>query len=90
MTNGISQQQLEMLQTVQEADFVVIEWQLYLDTHPNDLEAVSKWREATKWSKHVRNEYEKQFGPLNMHSVPSKELLEAGWRWSQPPWPWQI
>ena len=90
MTYDISQQQRDMLQQVQVADFVVVELQLYLDTHPNDLEAVTQWREATKRAKHVRNQYEKQFGPLNMHSVPSKELLEAGWRWSQPPWPWQI
>lgn len=90
MTNGVSQTQLDMLRAVQEADFVLVEWQLYLDTHPNDVEALMNMREATKWSKHVRHQYEQQFGPLNMHSVPSKELLEAGWRWSNPPWPWQI
>lgn len=77
------------MKKVQEADFVVVELTLYTNTHPDDMEALNQWQESIKEAAIVRRQYENQYGPLSLNSVPSKQAIEAGWRWNQPPWPWQ-
>ncbi|MCM3742604.1 spore coat protein CotJB [Sporosarcina luteola] len=78
-----------MMQRVQEADFVVVELTLYTNTHPNDEEALDQWREAIKEAARLRRQYENRYGPLSLYSIPSEQAIEVGWRWNQPPWPWQ-
>lgn len=85
-----SEDQWNMLQKVQQMDFVVVELTLYTDTHQNDEDALKQWREAIKDAAAVRKEYENKFGPISLMSVPSKQALEVGWRWNQAPWPWQL
>lgn len=88
MTSSVEQRQL--LEQVQQADFVVTELTLYLNTHPTDHEALEQWRKAIRAAAKVRKEYEKRYGPLTLYATPSEEAIEMGWRWSNPPWPWQL
>lgn len=84
------ERQRQLLKQVQQADFVVTELTLYTNTHPNDKEALQQWRDAIKEAAKVRRQYEKIYGPLSLMAIPTEEALEVGWRWNQPPWPWQL
>lgn len=75
----------EMLKKVQEADFFALELQLYLNTHPNCVRALSLYEETVKKAKLLRKEYEENFGPLTATSTPGK----APWQWSKNPWTWE-
>ena len=83
------EEERQMMKQVQEADFVVVELTLYTNTHPDDAESLEQWREAIKKAAGVRRKYENRYGPLSLLSVPSEQAIEMGWRWNQPPWPWQ-
>ncbi|MBB4826157.1 spore coat protein JB [Sporosarcina luteola] len=87
--NPAFQEERELMLQLQEADFVVVELTLYTDTHPNDQDALNQWREAIKRASAIRRQYESRYGPLSLHSIPTEQAIEAGWRWNQPPWPWQ-
>ena len=52
---------MEQLQTV---DFVLVELTLYLDTHPDDLEAIKQFNHYAKERKTIKKAFESQFGPL--------------------------
>ncbi|PIC64210.1 spore coat protein CotJB [Sporosarcina sp. P13] len=83
-------EQRAMLKEVQQADFVVVELTLYTNTHPNDEDGLEQWRLAIKEASRARKAYEKRYGPLSLHSIPSEQAIEMGWRWNQAPWPWQM
>jgi spore coat protein JB len=83
-------ERVSLLKKVQQMDFVVVEWTLYTDTHPDDEDALEQWREAIKEATVARKQYENKFGPLSLKSIPSRQALEVGWRWNQDPWPWQL
>lgn len=40
----------QLLEEIQAIDFVIVELNLYLDTHPNDFEAIQQFNNATKKS----------------------------------------
>jgi spore coat protein JB len=74
-----------MLEKLMELDFMAVDLQLYLDTHPNCSNALAKYNETICQSTILRKQYEEIYGPL--YSFRS----EAGtsWRWNNEPWPWQ-
>ena len=69
---NVFDERMRLLKTVQQMDFVVVEWTLYTDTHPNDEDALEQWREAIKNAAVARKQYENKFGPLSLKSIPSK------------------
>lgn len=75
--------QLEELQVI---DFVIVELNLYLDTHPNDHDAIRQYNEYVKMRRPLVKKFEKEFGPLTVGSSYSK----YPWEWKESPWPWQV
>lgn len=77
-----------MLKKIQEIQFVAIELNLYLDTHPNDEEALCEYNERHMELCKLIEEYECEFGPLFHfgHSMGGEDC----WLWIEGPWPWQI
>ncbi|MBM7713662.1 spore coat protein CotJB [Siminovitchia sp. FSL H7-0308] len=75
--------QLEEIQTI---DFVLVELTLYLDTHPNDMDAIRQYNEYIKLRKTAVKKFEKQFGALSHGSTYSRHP----WDWKEAPWPWQV
>ena len=67
-------------------EFNLHELNLYLDTHPNDKEALQQFQQFRQAVIEARTNYEKQYGPLLVIDVCSSE---APWVWNQGPWPWQ-
>jgi spore coat protein JB len=77
-------QLMEQLQTV---DFVLVELTLYLDTHPDDTEAVNQFNQYAKDRRRIKKLFESQFGPLIQFG---NSYSGYPWNWKDSPWPWQV
>lgn len=75
----------EMLKKISALDFFIIDIGLYLNTHPDDREAIMKYNAMVKEARALRQDFEEQFGMLSVGSSPSKQP----WQWIENPWPWQ-
>ena len=67
-----------MLQAVNQTSFAVVEANLYLDTHPCDMEALSYLNQMMEAYKNAK-------APLNAGNVTEN----AYWTWVSDPWPWE-
>ena len=68
-----------------EVRFALVELQLYLDTHPEDLEARNDFNCYANTLRRLCDEYTESYGPLeNFGNSPH----EAG-SWVYQKWPWQ-
>ena len=67
--------------------FALIELNLYLDTNPNDKEAIELFNQYQKIEKQMCNQYESMYGPLTLDS---NYLNNDNWVWSNSPWPWEV
>ncbi len=75
----------KLLKEIQEADFVLKELNLYLNTHPNKRAALEKFQKYEQISARLKAEYEKLYGPL----TPSVNNNLDRWEWLDGPWPWE-
>jgi len=75
---------LEQLQVI---DFVLLELNLYLDTHPGDLQAIQQFNYYVSERMKVAHQFQEQYGPLMNfgHSYSG-----CPFTWATTPWPWQI
>ncbi len=69
---------------LQALQFVTLELALYLDTHPDDTEAFTMFKQYAAMEKAAKAAYESKFGPLTKSSAASGER----YCWLQDPWPW--
>ena len=76
----------EALRRVQEADFVLYDLNLFLDTHPTHQMALDLFRQFQQEFAEAAADYESQFGPL----VADDADTTQGWAWVQTPWPWEM
>lgn len=72
---------------IQEIDFVLVELTLYLDTHPDDLEALKQYNSFAKKRMEMKKQFEEQFGPLQQYG---NSYSTYPWAWDATPWPWQV
>ncbi|WP_430785504.1 spore coat protein CotJB [Virgibacillus flavescens] len=77
----------QLLEEIQKVDFVLVELNLYLDTHNDDFDAIEQYNMNVKKSKELKNVFEKKFGPLMNFG---KSYSNYPWDWDDPPWPWQV
>ena len=64
----------KLLNTLRAYSFAGYEWNLYLDTHPNDKQGIAM---------HTK-EYQRKYGPLTASAVTNPNC----WDWIEEPWPW--
>lgn len=77
----------ELMRQIQMLDFYAVELNLFLDTHPDDQQALQDYQYILQQSKQLRTVYENRFGPLNnFHSAVVNSNL---WNWIDEPWPWE-
>jgi len=76
----------DMLRKVQEADFVLYDVSLFLDTHPSNEAALEFFNEYQRVYTEAVADYEAQYGPL----VAFDTDTTRGWAWVQGPWPWEM
>ena len=64
--------------------FAAFDVQLYLDTHPNDAQALNLFNHYRRNAEGYRQEYEAKYGPVSSDAVAG-----ASWQWLDDPWPWE-
>ena len=74
-----------LLNEIMAVDFSIIELNLYLDTHPNDRNALMLYNNNVMRSRMLRQRFESMYGPLNALMSTSK----YPWQWIERPWPWE-
>lgn len=72
---------------INEVSFAVYEALLYLDTHPNDQEAMEYFREYNHLRNRALQEYARLYGPLTISTANDHE--SRCWEWMNQPWPWE-
>ena len=72
-----------LLRKVYEASFAVDDVILYLDTHPDDQDALNYYQYVSELRKQAMDAYEAQCGPLMIDEVRSDNY----WTWVNNPWP---
>ena len=71
----------KLLKRVSALGFAMYELRLFLDTHPDNQDALEMLKSYKKKYEAVKAEYEKEFGPLTFNGYNSDE-------WLKDPWPW--
>ena len=71
---------------MQAIAFAIQELALYLDTHPEDREALELYRNYQSVYHKCTMEYSEACGPLN-HGVP---VNDQRYTWLDDPWPWDL
>lgn len=67
-------------------DFLAVDLQLYLDTHPDDKKAIEKYNSVVAEADTIREQYENHIGPL--FSFRSQSDCND-FSWIDNPWPWE-
>ena len=74
------------LREVMAADFTCYDLALYLDTHPNDIWAITIFNNALQNARIIRENFERAYGPLTVQGI--RRNMNT-WEWVQAPWPWE-
>lgn len=69
------------LQCLSSLQFILWELHLYLDTHPDDCEAMARHKKYTEECTAMRADFEEKYGPLSA-------ATGSGCAWLANPWPW--
>jgi spore coat protein JB len=75
------------MEQLQAVDFVLVELTLYLDTHPDDFEAINQFNQFAKERKRLKKIIESNYGPLMQFG---NSYSGYPWNWNDAPWPWQL
>ena len=85
--NQMPKEYYDLLHQLQAIDFVLVDLALYLNTHPNDYEAIRQFNERSLERRKLKKQFETQFGILRQYGNSESQYP---WNWSKTPWPWQV
>lgn len=71
----------KMMIRLSAAQFGMQEMREFLDTHPDDSDAMELFKKYKKKYETLKEEFEKEYGPLTLNGKNSDE-------WLKDPWPW--
>ena len=74
------------LAELQALEFVVLELNLYLDTHKDDTEAFNLFKQFSAMEKAAKAAYESKYGPITAQGAATGD----GFQWLSDPWPWNF
>lgn len=83
---GMNQnEQQRLLHEIGMIDFVIVEMTLYLDTHPDDAEAIDYFNYYAKLKNRLMKEYAEKYAPLTLATADNSS---KSWDWvlQEPPW----
>lgn len=82
-----SRRRRALLNQIRALEFMAVELNLYLNSHPTDRRALRDYNAYTQQLMVLRNEYQRQYGPLTNFGT-----AQSGypWAWINDPWPWEI
>nr|WP_322745662.1 spore coat protein CotJB [Paenibacillus donghaensis] len=84
---AVDQQYYELLERLQMIDFALVELNLYLDTHPDDLKRIEQYNQLAQERIPLVRRFQELYGPL-MHF--GHAYSRFPFEWPQTPWPWQV
>jgi spore coat protein JB len=76
-----------LMEELQAVDFVLVDLTLYLDTHPEDYEAIKQYNTFAKQRGLLKKNFESCYGPLQQYG---NSYSSYPWNWDDAPWPWQV
>ena len=74
------------MRNIYELGFVLIETMLYLDTHPNDQQAIEYYNEIMNKYNEYASKFARFYGPLNAFDMTNENY----WTWVATPMPWEV
>ena len=74
-----------LLKRVQICDFVLEETALFLDTHPENKEALEYYHKYMEIMNKAKEEYTQKYGPLMRTDYDGGPV----WTWATTAWPWE-
>ncbi|MBQ7944937.1 MAG: spore coat protein CotJB [Lachnospiraceae bacterium] len=77
---------VRLLEEIGKVDFAMKDLNLYLDTHPSDVQAIESFRYYNSVKKQLMKEFAEKYGPLSLDNV---EADAREWSWSLQPSPWE-
>ena len=77
--------QKELYEWIMMLGFCAVDMMLYLDTHPDDEEALNYFNQCNTLYNAAKQSYQDQFGLLNAFS----EQERFSWDWNTAPMPWE-
>lgn len=77
---------LAMIKRIKSYDFALVEMNLYLDTHPDDHQALCLFKMYNEKREALVCEYERYFGP---YIVTVNDVQGNSFDWICDPWPWE-
>ena len=80
---GNSCSQKKLLKEIMALNFAINDLALYLDTHPNDTNAIRMHCEYSEKQIAKAAEYQRLYGPLTIN------FMSDTWDWIDEPWPWE-
>lgn len=85
MNNGSNVNNSRLLEQIRELSFVKAELELFLDTHPDSLQALDYYHKTVDALKKLIETYSNTRGPITAADVVDTDV----WTWVDTPWPWQ-
>ena len=77
--------QKELYEWIMMLGFCAVDMMLYLDTHPDDEEALNYFNQCNTLYNAAKQSYQELFGLLNAFS----EQERFSWDWNTAPMPWE-
>ena len=79
----------KLLFYIDAVSFAALDASLYLDTHPEDKEALDYFHHFNSARQQALHEYAVRFGPLTLGDVQHDGPCKDSWKWAAQPWPWE-
>lgn len=76
----------QLLHLITLTKFAMVDATLYLDTHPDDEEAIRYFQVNSRLYREALADYSKAYGPLTLSHAHHNDKY---WDWVNQPWPWQ-
>jgi spore coat protein JB len=77
--------QAGLLHWIDMVSFAVTDINLYLDSHPDDMEAIKYFNHYADLRRTALSAYAEKYGPLTIDNANP----ECFWNWATEPWPWE-
>ncbi len=84
----MTDQKEKLLNEIGMLDFICIEMNLYLDTHPKDKDAINYFKYYNRLYKQAKREYAVKYGPLCIDDVDIPGAKDI-WSWSTESFPFE-
>lgn len=75
----------QLMCMIQQYCFAVVDIGLFLNTHPDNCEALALYHKYNTAYQECMKQYANNYGPITNHDVNSDNY----WTWVNDPWPWE-